>query len=53
MRELFILMSGDESMAKQFRIINDKGDYHILDGDEELCYDLCLAKFKSVVMVYG
>lgn len=34
MRELFILMSGDESMAKQFRIINDKGDYHILDGDD-------------------
>ena len=26
---------------KQFKIINELGDYHLLDGDEELCYDLC------------
>ena len=26
---------------KQFRLVNEFGDYHIKDGDEELCYDLC------------
>lgn len=26
---------------KKFKIINELGDYHLLDGDEELCYDLC------------
>ena len=26
---------------KQFKIINDCGDYHLLDGDEQLGYDLC------------
>ena len=26
---------------KQFRLVNELGDYHIKDGDEELCYDLC------------
>lgn len=26
---------------KQFKIINDCGDYHLLNGDEQLCYDLC------------
>lgn len=26
---------------KQFKIVNDCGDYHLLDGDEQLCYDLC------------
>ena len=26
---------------KQFRLVNELGDYHIKDGDDELCYDLC------------
>lgn len=26
---------------KQFKIVNDCGDYHLLDGDEQLGYDLC------------
>ena len=26
---------------KRFKIINDCGDYHLMNGDEELCYDLC------------
>lgn len=26
---------------KRFRIINDCGDYHLLDGDNKLGYDLC------------
>ena len=26
---------------KRFRIVNEFGDYHIKDGDDELCYDLC------------
>lgn len=26
---------------KRFRLVNELGDYHIKDGDDELCYDLC------------
>ena len=26
---------------KQFKIVNDCGDYHLMNGDEQLCYDLC------------
>lgn len=26
---------------KQFKIMKDCGDYHLLNGDEQLCYDLC------------
>ena len=28
-------------MTEKFKIINDAGDYHLMNGDEELCYDLC------------
>lgn len=26
---------------KRFKIINDCGDYHLMNGDEQLGYDLC------------
>lgn len=26
---------------KRFKIVNDCGDYHLMNGDEQLCYDLC------------
>lgn len=28
-------------MTEKFKIINNAGDYHLMNGDEELCYDLC------------
>lgn len=28
-------------MTEKFKIINNAGDYHLINGDEELCYDLC------------
>lgn len=34
-------MRSGKMSEKQFKIINELGDYHLLDGDEELCYDLC------------
>ena len=26
---------------KRFKIVNDCGDYHLMNGDEQLGYDLC------------